>query len=167
MYKTTRTENWQRIVVGLVLALVFGCTTQALADGPTRKEYVNELESVCKPGAEATQRAMRGARADVSAERLGVAAGKFAQAARIFGSTVQEIAKVSRPPADTAKLTKWFRYLRRQESYLRQVTVELRTEHSIKAQRLIARFIHNGNLANNVVLPFGFNYCSFKFSRYG
>ena len=28
-------------------------------------------------------------------------------------------------------------------------------------------FFHNGNLANNVVLSFGFEYCSFKFSRYG
>ena len=38
---------------------------------------------------------------------------------------------------------------------------------TIKAQRLTARFIHNGNLANNVTLAFGFDYCSFKFSRYG
>jgi len=167
MYKTFRTENWPKVVVGLVLAIVFGCTTHALAEGPTRDEYVNELESVCKPGAEATQRAMKGARADISAERLGVAAGKFAQAAQIFGSTVQKIAKVSRPPADTAKLTKWFGYLKRQESYLRQITVELKAGHSISAQRRVARFIHNGNLANHVVLDFGFNHCSFKFSRYG
>ncbi len=39
--------------------------------------------------------------------------------------------------------------------------------HDIKAQRLTARFIENGNLANNVTLAFGFNYCSFKFIRYG
>jgi hypothetical protein len=38
---------------------------------------------------------------------------------------------------------------------------------TIKAQRLTARFIHNGNLANNDTLAFGFDYCSFKFSRYG
>jgi hypothetical protein len=167
MYKTSRTENRQKVVVGLVLAIVFGCTTHALAAGPTRDEYVSELERVCKPGAEATQRAMKGARADISAERLGVAAGKFAQAAQIFGSTVHKIAKVSRPPADTAKLTKWFGFLNRQELYLRQITVELRAGHSVRAQRRVARFIHNGNLANHVVLDFGFHYCSFKFSRYG
>jgi hypothetical protein len=167
MHKTSRTENWQKVVVGLVLAIVFGCTTHALAEGPTRDDYVKKLESVCKPGAEATQRAMKGARADIGAERLEDAAGKFARAAQIFGSTVQKIAKVSRPPADTAKLAKWFGYLKRQESYLRQITVELRAGHSIRAQRRVARFIHNGNLANRVVLAFGFNYCSFKFSRYG
>ena len=167
MYGTSRTENWHKVVVGLALAIVFGCTSYALAGAPTRGEYVRELEGVCKPGAEATRRAMKGARADISAERLEVAAGKFGRAAQIFGSTVQKIARVSRPPADTAKLAKWFRYLRRQESYLRQITAELKAEHSISAQRRVARFIHNGNLANHVVLAFGFNYCSFKFSRYG
>ncbi len=55
----------------------------------------------------------------------------------------------------------------RQESYLKQITAQLQAGHAIKAQRLTARFIHNGNLANNVVLAFGFDYCSFKFSRYG
>jgi hypothetical protein len=27
-------------------------------------------------------------------------------------------------------------------------------------------FVHNGNLANDVVIAFGFNYCRFKFSRF-
>jgi hypothetical protein len=72
-----------------------------------------------------------------------------------------------RPPEDVARLAKWFGYLDRQESYLRRITAQLRAGRAIKAQRLTARFIHSGNLANNVVLAFGFNYCSFKFSRYG
>jgi hypothetical protein len=110
---------------------------------------------------------MKGARADIRAEHLDVAAKKFAKATAIFGSTVKEISAVPRPPADTDRLRKWFTYLKRQESYLRQITEQLRQDHAIKAQRLTARFIHNGNLANNVVLAFGFNYCSFKFSRYG
>jgi len=168
MGKVLGTEDWHRFVVGLLLAALLISTAQAIAaEAPTREEYVSQLESVCKPDAEATQRAMKGARFDIQAERLSVAAGKFAKATRIFGSTVSEIAKVSRPPADATKLTKWFGYLNKQESYLGQITAQLRQEHGIKAQRLIARFIHSGNLANNVVLSFGFNYCSFKFSRYG
>jgi hypothetical protein len=110
---------------------------------------------------------MKGARADVRAERLAVAAGKFAKATSIFAGTVKQISAVPRPTADTARLGKWFTYLKRQQSYLGQITRELRQDHAIKAQRLTARFIHNGNLANNVVLAFGFDWCSFKFSRYG
>jgi hypothetical protein len=139
----------------------------AAAEAPTRDEYVETLESICRPDAEATQRAMKGARADIRAERSAAAAAKFAQATRIFGGTVKEISAVPRPTADTARLEKWFTYLKRQESYLGQITQQLRQDHPPKAQRLTARFIHNGNLANNVVLAFGFDWCSFKFSRYG
>jgi hypothetical protein len=137
------------------------------AEAPTRDEYVERLEAICKPDALATQRAMKGARGDLQAERIRAAVPKFAKATSIFASTVKEIAAVPRPPADTAKLGKWFTFLKRQESYLRQITEQLRRDRLIKAQRLTARFIHSGNLANNVVLAFGFNYCSFKFSRYG
>ncbi|HEY5942037.1 MAG TPA: hypothetical protein VIT89_04160 [Solirubrobacterales bacterium] len=152
------------------LALAFALLVAAAApaaEAPTREEYVERLEAICKPDAEATQRAMKGARADVQAERLKLAAGKFAKATSIFGGTVKRISAVPRPPADTAKLGKWFTYLKRQQSYLGQITQELRRDHAIQAQRLTARFIHNGNLANNVVLAFGFDWCSFKFSRYG
>jgi len=151
-------------LLGVALLVTGGA---AAAEAPTRDEYVAQLEGVCQPDALATQKAMRGARADINAERLAVAAAKFAQAATIFGSTVKEISAVPEPGADAAKLSKWFVYLKRQESYLKRITVQLRADHAIKAQRLTARFIHNGNLANNVVLAFGFDYCSFKFSRYG
>lgn len=157
----------KRIVIVVALLALLGGTVAAAAEPPTRAEYVAQLESICKPDAAATQVAMRGARADLQAERLAVATAKFAKATKIFGGTVKKIAAVPRPPADEARLAKWFGYLNRQESYLRQITKQLRAGRAIKAQRLTARFIHNGNLANNVVLAFGFNYCSFKFSRYG
>jgi hypothetical protein len=158
-------RRWIAAVV-LAVALLTGAAAVA-AEAPTRDEYVAQLEGVCKPDAEATQKAMQGARADIRAERLTLAAGKFAKATSIFGSTVRRIVAVRRPPADAAKLGKWFGYLKAQESYLGQITAQLRADHAIQAQRLTARFIHNGNLANNAVLAFGFDSCSFKFSRYG
>jgi hypothetical protein len=153
-----------------LLAFAILCASVAVAsaaEGPSRTEYVTQLEGICKPRAESTQAAMSGAKADLKAERLAVAAGKFAKATTIFGGTVAKIAAVPRPEADAAKLATWFSYLDRQESYLKQITAQLRAGRAIPAQRLTARFIHNGNLANNAVIAFGFNYCSFKFSRYG
>jgi hypothetical protein len=155
------------VAAAIALAMLAAAGLAVAEEGPTRDEYVAQLETVCKPDAVATQAAMKGVRADVSAGRIRVAAGKFAKATRIFGSTVKEIAAAPRPAADAVKLDKWFTYLDRQESYLGQITDQLRSDHKIKAQRLTARFIHNGNLANNVVLAFGFDYCSFKFSRFG
>jgi hypothetical protein len=154
------------IALLLAVALIVAAAAPA-AEAPTRDEYVDRLEKVCKPDALATQRAMKGARADVRAERLAVAATKFAKATSIFGGTVKEISAVPRPSSDAERLTEWFTFLKRQESYLGQITEQLRQDHAIKAQRLTARFIHSGNLANNVVLAFGFDWCSFKFSRYG
>jgi hypothetical protein len=156
------------IAILLTFAVVLLTVASApAAEAPTRDEYVDRLEAVCKPDALATQQTMKGARADIRAERLAVAEKKFAQATSIFGGTFKVIVAVPRPPADTTRLDKWFTYLKRQASYLREITAQLRRDNAIKAQRLTARFIHNGNLANNVVLAFGFNYCSFKFSRYG
>lgn len=166
--ETRHEVGWRWLAVALVfVGLLMGVGSAVADEGPTRDEYVSQLEGICRPDAEATQRAMKGARSDIQAERFGVAAGKFAKSTRIFGSTVSEITPVPRPSADKQRLAKWFLDLGKQRSYLAQITGQLRAGHGIKAQRLIARFIHSGNLANNVVLAFGFNYCSFKFSRYG
>jgi carbohydrate-selective porin OprB len=150
-------------VVGASL-LVVGV---AVAEEVTRTDYVARLEAICKPGSKATQRVMRGARDDVRKERNAVAAHKFERAAKIFGHTVSTIARVPRPAADAGRLKTWFVYLSRQEDYMQQIAEQLRAGRTIKAQRLLSRFIHNGNLANNVTLAFGFDYCSFKFSRFG
>jgi hypothetical protein len=154
------------IAIALLAAALLAADAGA-AEAPTREAYVARLEAICKPDALATQRVMKGAKADVRAEQLAVAARKFAKADAIYSGTVKQIAAVPRPEADAAKLSKWFTYLGRQVSYLERITAKLRQDNPIQAQRLTARFIHNGNLANNVVLAFGFDYCSFKFSRYG
>ena len=154
-----------RLGAALLLALSLASVVSAAAE-VTRPEYVSRLESICKPDAEATARAVQGVRADVKAERLAVAAAKFAQAGRIFAGTVRAISPLPRPSADQAKLAKWFGYLGEEEHYLTKIAAALRAEHTIRSQRYTARFIHNGNLANNVVLAFGFDYCSFKPSRF-
>jgi hypothetical protein len=162
-----RSRRW---LAGLALVAAATLTTPAAAlaaEAPTREEYVGQLEGICRPDSVATQRAMKGARGDISAERLTIASVKFAKAEAIFGSTLKEIAAVPRPVADTAELREWFAYLKRQNAYLKRITTELRLDRALTAQRLIARFIHNGNLANYAVLEFGFHHCSFKFARYG
>ena len=154
-----------RILLSTAALLAFGGT--AAAEELNREEYVDRLEEICKPGALETQRVMKGARADLRAERLDPATKKFAKAGSIFDSTLSRIATVPRPEADRDRLAKWFTYLKRQSSYLDRITAQLHQGNAIKAQRLTARFIHSGNLANNVVLAFGFDWCRFKFSRYG
>jgi hypothetical protein len=150
-----------------LLATLLLTALAAAETGPTRPEYVAQLETICKPGSEATQRAVDGVKADVRAERLTIAATKFAKAAKIFGGTVKAITPVPRPPADTAKLKTWFGYLARQEAYLKKIAADLRAGQTIASQGDTARFVHNGNLSNRTVLAFGFHYCSFELTRFG
>lgn len=156
----------RRPAVAASLAVIALAATAGAETAPDRAEYVSRLESVCKPGVKATQQAVRGVRSDVQAERLGIAAGKLTRAARIFDGTVSKISAVPRPPQDAAQLAKWFGYLRLQESYLARAGAALRAEQIVKYQHNAVRFVHNGNLANDVVITFGFNYCRFKFSRF-
>lgn len=161
--------GWLIAVCAIGAVALFAAAGPAAAEEAlTRDEYVDRLERMCKPRAEATRRAMKGVRNDVRhPKRLPIAADKFGKGAEIFGGTIERIGRVPRPAADVARLKEWFVYLNRQEAYLLEITEQLRMGHTIKAQRLTSRFIHNGNLANNVTLAFGFDFCSFKFSRYG
>ncbi|HTR75281.1 MAG TPA: hypothetical protein VMH33_08490 [Solirubrobacterales bacterium] len=154
------------IAAALLLAVTVGVAVASAAEEPTRTEYVARLEQICRPGSDATERAVKGVRADVRAERLKVAAGKFAKAERIFSSTVRSISVVPRPAADRITLRRWFAALGKEEIYLGQMVDTLRAEDVAGFERVSARFIHEGNKANNAVVSFGFDYCSFKPSRF-
>jgi hypothetical protein len=158
-----------RLVALLSVALTLGVPLAAgaeAAEAPTRPEYVDRLEQICKPSSEATQRAVRGVRADVRAERLRVAASKFARAQRIFGRTVSSISSVPRPVDDRDTLSRWFDALAKEKVYLGRIVSSLRADDVARFQRVSADFIHQGNRANNIVVSFGFNYCAFKPSRF-
>jgi hypothetical protein len=152
------------------LAVCLGMLALAMPAGaaqtPTRSEYVARVEQICKPGSEATQRAVRGVRADVRSERLPAAAPKVTKAKRIFAHTVSVISKVPRPAPDRATLARWFDALGRETAALGRTASALRADDVARFQRVWADFIHEGNKANNVVVSFGFNYCDFKPSRF-
>jgi hypothetical protein len=153
--------------VAFAIALLLGTSTIAVgSESPTRVAYVAQLEQICKPDSEATQRAVRGTRSDVRAERLRLAATKVEKARRIFGGTVVAIAAVPRPVGYEATLGRWFVALRRESAALGRTAQALRAENVPRFQRVWADFIHEGNKANNVVVSFGFDYCNFKPSRF-
>jgi hypothetical protein len=148
------------LLAALCVPLAFG------AAEPTRAEYVTRLEKICKPRSEATSRAVSGTRGDIQSERLKVAAAKFAKAERIFAGTVSAISKVSRPAADRATLSRWFKALEKETGYLRGSAAALRAENLPRFQNVNGQFFRYGSKTNNIVVSFGFNYCAFKPSRY-
>jgi hypothetical protein len=162
------TKGRRRIAIAAIVlaAMAVGAAVASAEGEPTRAEYVARLERICKPGSDATEGAVHGVRADVRAERLAVAAGKFARAERIFKNTVRSISVVPRPAGDRATLSRWFAALGREEVYLGQMIKVLRADDVAGFERTSARFIHEGNRANNAVVSFGFNYCSFRPTRF-
>ncbi len=156
----------RRVVAAALLA---GLVSSALAvadAAPDQAEYVSRLEAICKPDVEETQQAVRGVRADIRAERFSIAARKLSSAGRIFDGTVRAISAVPRPPADVAQLAKWFADLKLQESYLSRAAAALQAQRITSYQHNAVRFVHTGNLANDVVITYGFDYCRFRFSRF-
>src|SRR4051794_4691973 len=83
------------IAVASLVVIALGATAGAEAL-PGRAEYVSRLESICKPGVEATQRSVRGVRFDIKRERFTIAARKLSSAGRIFDRTVRAISAVPR-----------------------------------------------------------------------
>ncbi len=156
-----------RGAIALALCLLGGTLAPVVAAAePTRTEYVVQLEKICKPDSEATQRAVRGTRGAVRAEHFRVAATKVSRAQRIFTHTVSSISTVPRPGADSTILARWFAALGREAVALKRTAAALDAEDVARFQRVWADFIHEGNKANNVVVSFGFNYCTFKPSRF-
>lgn len=153
-------------VLALCLAAFAILASAAAAEAPTRAQYVAELERICEPGSKATQRAVHGVRADVRSERFHIAGTKFAKAERIFSHTVRAISTVPRPPADARTLARWFADLNREEVYLGRIAAALHVSKLPRFQRALTDFVHQGNRANNAVISFGFDYCSFKPSRF-
>jgi hypothetical protein len=160
------TPAWATLGAVLLLTLTGAATVSIAAEDPTRPEYVAQLEQICKPGSEATQRAVHGMRSDIRSERLRLAATKFAKAKRIFAHTVNSISTVPRPQADRATLARWFDALGRETAYLGKSAAALRAEDVARFQRVSTQFFREGSKANNVVVSFGFNYCDFRSSRF-
>ena len=157
---------------GAALVCLLIATGMGNAEVPTsapveRAGYVKQLEAICAPGAEATRRVVKGVRANVQRGLLKRAAGQFARAGQIFGGTVKRIGLVPRPNADKPTLARWFIDLNLQESYLKKIALALRTGEKIRAQGYEARFVHYGNVGNNVVLTFEFHSCRFDPTRFG
>jgi hypothetical protein len=169
MNSTANPNRARRIAASLLIGLLgaaLAASGVARAEETVRKEYVATLEANCKPRELAIERQVSGVRSDVKEGRSKLAGKKFGIAARIFGASVHGIVPVPRPPGDEMALSKWFKYLHQQETYMQKISRTLLQGRSIQGQRYIARFVHSGNLANRAVLGFGFNYCAFKFSRF-
>lgn len=157
------------VCAAAALLVVAACAATALAvtsASQTREGYVAQVEPICKTNTKANERILAGAEKKVKKGQLKVAAGQFTQASAAFGKAVKQISAVPQPVADQAKLAKWLGYLEGETKLLSEIGKALKAGNKGKAQTLAVRLTHNGNLANNAVLGFEFNYCLIDSSRF-
>jgi hypothetical protein len=133
---------------------------------PSRAEYVSQVEPICQANTEANKRILKNVRQKVKSGRLKEAGAQFIHASAAFGSTVDKIATVPRPPADDERLLKWFKFLRIVQLDLHKLGKALQAGERIRATHEAIRVERSSNAANNVSFVFEFHYCRITPSRF-
>lgn len=156
-------------VLGTVAAVIATLAVAALAHGAepqTRATYVAQVEPICKRNTEASKRILAGASERIKRRRLAPAGKQFVRASRSFGSGIRQIVRVPRPPADEARLQKWFTFLRIVKQRVLKLGQALRRGERLKATHTKIQLERSANAANNVSFAFGFRYCRLSRSRF-
>lgn len=158
-----------RTVLGalLVAALLAPSAGAALPAEPTREEYVDAAEPICKTNVKANKQIFKGAKAEVKRGELKKASSHFLKAANAFNRTIVQLAALPQPPADAAKLGTWLGLLRAERDLVRKIGKALAAERKPKAESLSVQLNRNSTKANNAVISFGFDYCRIEPSRFG
>jgi hypothetical protein len=156
----------QGTFAALLAVLLVAAAVAFAEEGPTRDEYVSQVEPICKSNAAANKKILKGARTKVRHGQLRQASGQFFRASTAFGKTVGKIERVARPATDDARLQKWFKFLRIVQEKLRMIGKALKEENKVKASHESIRAERSANAANNVGSIFKFHECHLSPSRF-
>jgi hypothetical protein len=150
----------------MVLAVTAVAAPIAAADElvPTREEYVAKVDPICKANTDTNKPLLRSAKKLGNDKKYKAASSKVAKAAANFTKTLKAIEAVVRPPEDSPRLEKWFKFLRIVQTNLSKVSKALKEENRVRAVHEEIRTERSSNAANNVSFVFGFKYCHLKAS---
>jgi hypothetical protein len=138
-------------------------------EGPTRAQYVEQVDPICKANTEANKRILKNVKTKArskSPNTVREAGVQFIQASSAFGAAEKKIATVPRPPADETRLLKWFKYLGIVKTNLRKLGKALKANEKILAAHEQVRVERSANAANNVSFVFEFRYCHLSASNF-
>jgi hypothetical protein len=141
----------------------------AAEEGPTRAQYVEQVEPICQANTEANKRILKNVKGKAKSgvpAKMKEAGAQFVHASAVFGKTVGKLSAVPRPSADDARLLKWFTQLGVVQAKLRALGIALKANEEIKAAHEQIRVERASNAANNFSFVFGFHYCHLTPSRF-
>jgi hypothetical protein len=157
---------WLLSLLILAILALAGLVGPAGASELSRSDYVHQAEPICKANTTANRSILAGTREDVRDGRLKRAGGKFGRAARALDQTIRRLEQLPRPMSDESLLGRWFTHLNDETKLLEKVAERLRQGTTSNLGGYVLELRHNANVANNVVLTFGFEYCLFQPARY-
>jgi hypothetical protein len=153
----------------VAVALLVAAPVARAEEGPTRAEYVERVEPICKANTEANERILKNARVRARSKQqrqVSRAGGQFIHASKAFEAAVDKLAAVPRPPADEPRLLKWFKQLHIVGTNLRNLGKALKAGDKILAAHEQIRVERAANSSNNVGYVFEFHYCRLTQSRF-
>jgi hypothetical protein len=156
-------------IFAVALLTLLPAASAAAEEGPTRTQYVEQVEPICKANTEANKRILKNVKAKAKSRvpaKLKQAGAQFVHASAVFGKTVEKLSAVPRPVADDARLLKWFTQLGIVQDKLRALGLALKADEEIKAAHEQIRVERASNAANNFSFVFGFHYCHLTPSRF-
>jgi hypothetical protein len=158
----------RRVIVLLAVAAALAALTAALASAAevTRTTYREAAEPICQVNTQANERILAGVRTEVKQGKLAPAAASFARAATELRKTIGELKALPRPPADTARLSKWLGDVELEAGLFSRISTLLKAGKKGPAERMVAKLESNASKANNVVIPFEFHYCRLEPARF-
>ncbi len=136
------------------------------AEEATRESFVAQAEPICERNTRLLQGILEGAKERVDDGRLPPAGRQFIRASAAFESTIQQISAIPRPPADDARLLKWFKFLRIVKTRLANIGKALKEKDQIRAEHESIRAEQSSNAANNVGFVFDFHSCRLNRSQF-
>lgn len=127
----------------------------------TRRDFVDRAEPICEAATVKVSPSLKVGLAEFKRNDVKSAGPKFTQAAATYDSLRARLADIPKPPEDAEVLTEWLKQLGVQNLFMRKTGQALSAGQRVKAQGYLSRFVHNGNLANDMVLGFGLKDCLF------
>jgi len=156
-----------RLGLTALAALGIALSGTAIAIGDTtRADYIAQAEPICKANTDANRHILKGAKSKAKRGQLGAAGRQFTRAASAFSTTVDQLAGLPQPSADTPVLSQWIGYLRLEATYLARVAQALKKAQRGRAEGYAVRLNRNANLANQVVTGYGFSACLINPSQF-
>lgn len=153
-------------LLAAVATLLLVAGAGAEETGPSRAEYVSQAEPICEANTVANKRILKNVQAKARSGKLKEAGAQFIHASAAFGSTVDKLSAVPRPPEDDTRLSRWLDQLRIVQTNLRGLGKALKAEDRIRAAHERIRVERSANAANNVSFAFEFRYCRITPSRF-